>query len=80
MTSYFFFPGRIVGPALVLLSPPQSTPLPATCAVRLPSVQKLPLWGQNTECAHTPLGDDVVFVTHCNSVLVNMTDPSSATF
>lgn len=25
-------------------------------------------------------GDDVGFVTHCNSILVNMTIPSSATF
>ena len=27
-----------------------------------------------------PVGDDVGFVIHCNSVLVNTTGPSSATF
>lgn len=47
----------------------------------LPSVQKPPpLWGQNTEGAYMPVGDDVGFVTHRNSILVNTTNPSSATF
>lgn len=60
--------------------PPKHIPLITAHAVRLPSVQKLPLWGQNTEVAYMPVGDDVGFVTHCNSILVNTTTPSSATF
>ena len=36
--------------------------------------------GLENKRACVPVGDDVGFVIHCNSVLVNTTGPSSATF
>lgn len=91
MISYSFLLGEDQGfllhPFLVFplpTSPPllplELIPLTVAHADRLPSVQKPPLWGQNTEGTATPVGDDVGFVTHCNSILVNTTNPSTATF
>lgn len=92
--NFFLFPSRQSGlpPSLLLgvaprlprpPQPPQAhlSDYTAHAVRRLPSVQKPPpLWGQNTEGAYMPAGDDVGFVTHCNSILVNTTNPSSATF
>lgn len=74
--------GFFLHPSFGVVPPwtPKPILLTVTCVCQPAFCAEATTVGLENKHAYVPSGDDVGFVIHCNSVWVNATRPSSATF